>query len=1325
MKNVLIHIFNTYRKVQQMKSKKLLCRSAMAVLFITAFCSLNTFAGINDGLIAYYPFDEDAKDLSGNGNDGIAYSGVTYVKGVNGAAVKFDGISGKIEVPDAPSLHVGGPFSTSIWLQTSKTACGVLLCKLDENRNGFIVYCGSCCNNTSIKGINFQLDYDFPSIDGLATSYPIPVEDGGWHHFIGSYDGAIMKVYLDGILVDSSSYTAGMLPHTNHLLIGSDWTSCGNENWHFQGCLDEVRLYNRALNENEVMSLFQDGFVESNGVFQNGDFETGDLTGWNYFGNSGVATGTFPWGIPSEGNCFFDFNGGNTTPDGIIQQTIKVTPGSKYLLSFDFAKGGNGSGTAALKVEAIGKNVLATENFSNSVGGLPGKYTRYTLTFIPDDTIAIIRFTDASIGTNNFDVLIDDIVLHQYSGVINVEQDNFLFVSQNIATPLKLNVYNGDSISHVYSIELSNDNHGIIFNNNQPAMLTLSANKFNTISLLVDASSVPPGTYNDILLKFTSDDNQTINYPISIEVLPPNTPSLPDLSITATDINLTDYTINGPATLDISVCNNGTAEATNVPVTIYRFNNFVTTATISSIALGATQTIQVTIPVVTAGEHLINVFVDSLQTIGELDKTNNEANKIIKIGGQPVQAGGILVTAALPKNVYTDALFNISGCTMYDVIVDGVRYLNFPVKGGAITLTISDNDEQTWVYNGGHSTISGDFSKVVQAPSVAGDYTATITATDQTFSGSRTVSFFVIERPAQPPQPPQPPLPTHVWGSGIWTWYPGTATWEWTWDVPPSTPVPQQDISVYSENIHFSNSNPAQGEETTIFTEFNYWSTSTALDALNVPVNIYVTRPGSEKVKIGSAVIDKMSVSAPENGSRFVYVNWKNDQDGVYIVEAEVDPSYIESNMKNNAATRAIIVGEYAANQGILSGQVTGPEGGMKGVGIELYDDYGMLRYTTTTDNGFYLIDALQVGTYTVKCVVPDGYASDTVSRTVEIVDQQVTTADFTLYVPEVPPVPDIDPLTVLSGECSVDVTAVPTAKDHSGNTINGTTDDPVSYTEQGEYTINWHFTDAHGTTTTQTQSVIVKDNTPPEVEALSVLTGECSVVITTPPTAEDNCAGIITGTTTSSLPLVFDQQGTFSVIWTFSDGHGNSAMQTQTVVVADNLAPVPDLSDLPDISGTGSVNVMVIPTATDNCIGTVNGTTSDPLTYNQSGTYTITWNYSDEHGNNSSQQQKVIVSPDAPVERCISDLAARAKLDKIQLTWTDNGSSVYHVFRSEEGATSGFSEIVTTSSTYSTYLDEGLTVGKTYWYKVAGDGSCSNSEVVSAVPQNRTTRTR
>ena len=92
----------------------------------------------------------------------------------------------------------------------------------------------------------------------------------------------------------------------------------------------------------------------------------------------------------------------------------------------------------------------------------------------------------------------------------------------------------------------------------------------------------------------------------------------------------------------------------------------------------------------------------------------------------------------------------------------------------------------------------------------------------------------------------------------------------------------------------------------------------------------------------------------------------------------------------------------------------------------------------------------------------------------------------------------------------------------------------------------------------------------------------------------------------------------------------------------------------------------------------------------------------------------------------CITDLAARAKSGKVQLTWTFTDAAQYHVYR---GTTAGgpYAFVAATTSTYSTYLDEGLVNGTTYYYVVreaspTGEELCQSNEA-SATPSARTRR--
>jgi hypothetical protein len=145
-----------------------------------------------------------------------------------------------------------------------------------------------------------------------------------------------------------------------------------------------------------------------------------------------------------------------------------------------------------------------------------------------------------------------------------------------------------------------------------------------------------------------------------------------------------------------------------------------------------------------------------------------------------------------------------------------------------------------------------------------------------------------------------------------------------------------------------------------------------------------------------------------------------------------------------------------------------------------------------------------------------------------------------------------------------------------------------------------------------------------PDLATLPTITGECSAAIPAPPTATDNCAGSITGTTADLTS--YTTQGSYTVTWTYADGNGNSVMQTQAVIVHDVTAPVPDLATLPTITGECSAAIPAPPTATDNCTGTITGTTADLTSYTTQGTYTVTWSYADGNGNNVTQTQTVIV---------------------------------------------------------------------------------------------------
>ncbi|MCY2688763.1 beta strand repeat-containing protein, partial [Salinimicrobium sp. TH3] len=288
---------------------------------------------------------------------------------------------------------------------------------------------------------------------------------------------------------------------------------------------------------------------------------------------------------------------------------------------------------------------------------------------------------------------------------------------------------------------------------------------------------------------------------------------------------------------------------------------------------------------------------------------------------------------------------------------------------------------------------------------------------------------------------------------------------------------------------------------------------------------------------------------------------------------------------------------------------------------------------TATTDA---LLTYSEQGEYVVIWTFNDGNGNITT------VDQNVIVKDLTA--------PEAITIANVTGECSATVVA-PTTSDNCAGTITATTDDALTYTEQGEYVVTWTFNDGNGNITTVDQNVIVNDTTAPDAVTLQTVTGNCEVTVTAP-TTEDNCAGTITGTT--SDPLVYTDLGTYTITWTFDDGNGNATNVDQTVVVQNNTAPVAPV--LVDAVAECQITVPA-PTTSNACTGeTITGTTNDPLTYSEQGEYIITWTFDDGDGNVVTSNQNVIINDTtAPEAITLADVTGECSATVVAPTTTDN----------------------------------------------------------------------
>ncbi|QTA77917.1 alpha/beta hydrolase fold domain-containing protein [Desulfonema limicola] len=132
-------------------------------------------------------------------------------------------------------------------------------------------------------------------------------------------------------------------------------------------------------------------------------------------------------------------------------------------------------------------------------------------------------------------------------------------------------------------------------------------------------------------------------------------------------------------------------------------------------------------------------------------------------------------------------------------------------------------------------------------------------------------------------------------------------------------------------------------------------------------------------------------------------------------------------------------------------------------------DTAGTVYGTTSTPLSY-----TEQGEYEITWTYDDGNGNTSTQTQIVIIE------DLT------PPDPDMDELPVINGQCSAEITEIPNAADNCTGGIDGTTTDPLSYTEQGIYTVIWSYDDGHGNITTQNQTVIVKDTEPPVINSVT-----------------------------------------------------------------------------------------------------------------------------------------------------------------------------------------------------------------------------------------------
>jgi hypothetical protein len=224
----------------------------MAVMVIAGYSQVALAQNLDEGLVAYYPFNGNANDESGKVNHGTVFSAeITDDRnGVSSSAYKVS--KGKyIELPPIDDISGDKSRTISIWLKNTNSyrAKPFVYGTLSPGKAFGIVY----DNRAGVNKWEFWAHY---------PDHKIGTVDKEWRLHTITYHNGTITYYIDGLLKKGETNWFGAQPRLNtsktKIYIGSgisfdpDWS-------YFDGSVDDVHIYNRALSATDVLALYEKG----------------------------------------------------------------------------------------------------------------------------------------------------------------------------------------------------------------------------------------------------------------------------------------------------------------------------------------------------------------------------------------------------------------------------------------------------------------------------------------------------------------------------------------------------------------------------------------------------------------------------------------------------------------------------------------------------------------------------------------------------------------------------------------------------------------------------------------------------------------------------------------------------------------------------------------------------------------------------------------------------------------------------------------------------------------------------------------------------------
>lgn len=212
-------------------------------------CVRSQKSSLDDGLIAYFPFEGDAQDFSGYDNDGNTVNDPTYVSGKYGKAIELNGVDQYVRVPNSDSLNPD-QITVSMWykLDSLPASFAALIQKYADGADDDVTW--QIIFDTTGDG---KLNSGLVTTDkGSSLSFPTLSSVNEWVHVALTFDGSTYSIYKNGEKKASVSQSGTVKKSNYDISIGRGKPISGR--W-IDGLIDDVRIYSRALSAAEIQQL--------------------------------------------------------------------------------------------------------------------------------------------------------------------------------------------------------------------------------------------------------------------------------------------------------------------------------------------------------------------------------------------------------------------------------------------------------------------------------------------------------------------------------------------------------------------------------------------------------------------------------------------------------------------------------------------------------------------------------------------------------------------------------------------------------------------------------------------------------------------------------------------------------------------------------------------------------------------------------------------------------------------------------------------------------------------------------------------------------------